>query len=42
MDFKEEGVRILTGFSGSEQDLLTGSCENGNEPSGFIKGGESD
>jgi hypothetical protein len=28
------------GSSGSRQDPVAGSCENGNEPSGSIKGGE--
>jgi hypothetical protein len=26
---------------GSEQELVAGPCEHGNEPSGSIKGGES-
>jgi hypothetical protein len=26
--------------SGSDWELVVGSCEHGNEPSGYIKGGE--
>jgi len=33
-------LRVLTGLSGSGQELEAGSCEHGNEPSGSIKGGE--
>jgi hypothetical protein len=34
------GCRMWIGFSGSEQGLMAGSCEHGNEPFGSVKGRE--
>jgi hypothetical protein len=39
---KEFGVRVRAGKSWLEYRPIFGSCQHGDEPSGFIKGGKID
>jgi hypothetical protein len=39
-DFREQGLGVWTGSSGSGYGPVAGSYEHGNEPSSSIKGGE--